>query len=115
MPTPSQRATSVTPALPKRPASQELDIVQQIEHIRTRCQRPTAGEQLSILFSVLAPLFDAVCTRLTHDKYATISIHKKLNAIETLIKKLIKKRYRNSFSPQTTLTLQQANANRKFY
>jgi hypothetical protein len=89
--TPSQRATSVTPALPKRPASQELNIVQQIEHIRTRCQRPTAGEQLSILFFILAPLFDAVCTRLTRDKHATISIYEKLNAIETLIKKIDQK------------------------
>jgi hypothetical protein len=88
MPTPSQRATSVTPALPKRPATQELDIVQQIEHIKTRYQRPTAGEQLSVFFSVFTPLFDAVYTRLARNIYAVILISAKLNAIEILIKKI---------------------------
>jgi hypothetical protein len=88
MPTPSQRLTSVAPALPKRLETQSLDIVQQIKHIRARCQGPTAEEQSSVPFSVLAPLFDAVCTRLTHVNHTTTPIHKKLDTIETLIKKI---------------------------
>jgi len=91
MSTPSQRSTSVTPALPKRLETQSLDIVQQIDHIRARCQGPTAGEQPSVPFSVLAPLFDAICTRLARVNHATTPIHEKLDAIETLIKKIDQK------------------------
>jgi hypothetical protein len=91
MATPSERSTSVTPALPKRPETQSLDIVQQIELIRARCQGPTAGEQPSVPFSVLAPLFDAVCTRLARVNHATTPIHERLDTIETLIKKIDQK------------------------
>jgi hypothetical protein len=91
MATPSERSTSVTPALSKRPETQSLDIVQQIELIRARCQGPTAGEQPSVSFFIFASLFDAVCTRLARVNHATTSIHEKLNTIETLIKKIDQK------------------------
>jgi hypothetical protein len=69
-----------------------LDILQTIAEIETSCTSSTAGPHPAVLYrEILAPLFDAVRTRLAGEKPTPTSIESRLAAIEKLVLKIDRK------------------------
>jgi hypothetical protein len=80
-----------------------LNILQTIAEIETSCTSSTAGPHPAVLYrEILAPLFDAVRTRLAEEKPTPTSIKSRLAAIEKLVLKIDRKAPPASSATRTT-------------
>jgi hypothetical protein len=104
---PTQQAS--TPSAFAQTNLPPLNILQTIAEIETRCTSSTAEPHPAVLYNeVLAPLFDAVRTRLAGEKPTLISIESRLAAIEKLVLKIDRKS--PSVTPITRATYASAAA-----